>query len=219
MRVFVAGASGAIGSRLVPQLIERGHEVIGTSRSAGNAERLRALGAEPIVLDLLDPRAVRKAVLKVAPDAIIHQATALANARFSRNMDRTFASTIRLRTEGTDALLAAAREAGVSRFGFIARVYRENTFTSATIEVAEGQRVISTGPYSFVRHPMYASALLYLVATPLALGSYWGGLAFVFMLPFLLWRLVDEERLLARDLPGYTDYQKCVRYRLVPLLW
>src|SRR4051794_9458298 len=116
MRIFVAGASGAIGSRLVPQLIERGHEVIGTSRSAGNAERLRALGAEPIVLDLLDPGGVRKAVLEAAPDAIIHQATALANARFSRNIDRTFASTIRLRTEGTDALLAAAREAGVSRF-------------------------------------------------------------------------------------------------------
>ena len=104
-------------------------------------------------------------------------------------------------------------------FGFIARVYRENTFTSATIEVAEGQRVVSSGPYAFVRHPMYASALLYLVGTPLALGSYWGVFAFAFMLPFLIWRLVDEERLLARDLPGYTDYQKRVRYRLVPFLW
>jgi protein-S-isoprenylcysteine O-methyltransferase Ste14 len=87
-------------------------------------------------------------------------------------------------------------------FGFIARVYRENTFTSATIEVAEGQRVVDTGPYAIVRHPMYASALLYLVGTPLALGSYWGLLAFAFMLPFLVWRLVDEERLLARDLRG-----------------
>jgi protein-S-isoprenylcysteine O-methyltransferase Ste14 len=104
-------------------------------------------------------------------------------------------------------------------FGFIARVYRENTFTSATIEVAEGQRVITTGPYAIVRHPMYASALLYLFGTPLALGSYWGLLPFALMLPFLLWRLVDEERLLARDLPGYTDYQKRVRYRLVPFLW
>jgi protein-S-isoprenylcysteine O-methyltransferase Ste14 len=104
-------------------------------------------------------------------------------------------------------------------FGFIARVYRENTFTSATIEVAEGQRVIATGPYAIVRHPMYASALLYLIGTPLALGSYWGLLALALMLPFLLWRLVDEERLLARELPGYTDYQKRVRYRLVPFLW
>jgi 2-alkyl-3-oxoalkanoate reductase len=116
MRVFVAGASGAIGSRLVPQLIDQGHEVIGTFRSPGNAERVRALGAEPIALDLLDPRAVRKAVLEAQPDAIVHQATALADASFSRNLDRTFARTNRLRTEGTDALLAAAREAGVRRF-------------------------------------------------------------------------------------------------------
>src|SRR5919198_5701617 len=116
MRVFVAGASGAIGTRLVPQLIERGHEVIGTARSPGNAERVRALGAEPVALDLLDPRAVRKAVLEAEPDAIVHEATALADARFTRSLDRTFAQTSRLRTEGTDALLAAAREAGVRRF-------------------------------------------------------------------------------------------------------
>jgi nucleoside-diphosphate-sugar epimerase len=116
MRVFVAGASGAIGTRLVPQLIDRGHEVIGTSTSPRNADRVRALGAEPIALDLLDPGAVRKAVLEAEPDAIVHQATALAYARFSRNLDRTFAQTNRLRREGTDALLAAAREAGVRRF-------------------------------------------------------------------------------------------------------
>jgi nucleoside-diphosphate-sugar epimerase len=116
MRVFVAGASGVIGRRLVPQLIDRGHEVIGTSRSPGNAERVRTLGAEPIALDLLDPRAVRKAVLETQPDAIVHQATALADVRFSRNLDRTFAQTNRLRIEGTDALLAAAREARVGRF-------------------------------------------------------------------------------------------------------
>ena len=116
MRVFVAGASGAIGTRLVPQLIDRGYEVIGTSRSAGNAERVRELGAEPIVLDLLDARAVRDAVVQSEPDAIVHEATALADVRFSRSLDRTFAQTNRLRTEGTDALLAAAREAGVTRF-------------------------------------------------------------------------------------------------------
>jgi nucleoside-diphosphate-sugar epimerase len=116
MRVFVAGASGAIGTRLVPQLIDRGHEVIGTFRSPGSAERVRALGAEPIALDLLDATAVRRAVLETEPDAIVHQATALADIRFSRNLDRSFAATNRLRTEGTDALLAAAREAGVGRF-------------------------------------------------------------------------------------------------------
>jgi nucleoside-diphosphate-sugar epimerase len=116
MKVFVVGASGAIGTRLVPQLIDRGHEVIGTYRSPGNAERLRALGANPIGVDLLDRRAVRKAVLEAEPDAIVHQATALADVAFSRNLDRTFAQTNRLRREGTDVLLAAAREAGVSRF-------------------------------------------------------------------------------------------------------
>jgi nucleoside-diphosphate-sugar epimerase len=115
MRVFVAGASGAIGTRLVPQLLDRGHQVIGTCRSPANAERVRALGAEPIALDLLDARAVRKAVLDTEPDAIVHQATALAKVRFSRKLDRSFAPTNRLRTQGTDALLAAAREAGVRR--------------------------------------------------------------------------------------------------------
>jgi 2-alkyl-3-oxoalkanoate reductase len=116
MRVFVAGATGAIGTRLVPQLIDRGHEVIGTFRSAGNADRVRALGAEPVALDLLDAGAVRKAVLEAEPDAIVHQATALADVRFSRKLDRTFTQTNRLRTEGTDALLAAAHEAGLRRF-------------------------------------------------------------------------------------------------------
>jgi 2-alkyl-3-oxoalkanoate reductase len=116
MRVFVAGASGAIGIRLVPQLIDAGHEVIGTHHSLSNAERLRALGAKPAALDLLDPRAVSTAVLEAEPDAIVHQATALADIRFARNFDRTFAQTNRLRTKGTDNLLAAAREAGVRRF-------------------------------------------------------------------------------------------------------
>ncbi len=116
MRVFVAGASGAIGTRLVPQLIDRGHEVIGTSTSPERAERVRAQGAEAIVLDLLEPAAVRKAVLEARPDAIVHEATGLADVKFSRNMDRSFEQTNRLRTEGIDTLLAAAREAEVSRF-------------------------------------------------------------------------------------------------------
>ncbi|HEX5783052.1 MAG TPA: NAD(P)-dependent oxidoreductase, partial [Solirubrobacteraceae bacterium] len=116
MRVFVAGASGAIGSRLVLRLVERGHEVIGTFTSSGGAERVGALGASPVTLDLLDARAVRLAVLAASPDAIVHQATALAGARFSRRLDRTFSVTNRLRVEGTDALVAAAREAGVARF-------------------------------------------------------------------------------------------------------
>jgi nucleoside-diphosphate-sugar epimerase len=116
MRVFVAGASGAIGTRLVPQLVDRGHEVIGTSRSGEKADHIRALGAEPVALDLLDRAGVRRAVLDAAPEAIVHQATALADLTFSRNFDRTFEKTNRLRTEGTDALLAAAGEARVDRF-------------------------------------------------------------------------------------------------------
>jgi len=104
-------------------------------------------------------------------------------------------------------------------FFLIALVYRENTFTSATIEIAENQRVISTGPYAAVRHPMYASASLYLFGTPIALGSYWDLLPVVVMIPFLIWRIFDEERLLATELQGYTEYQKRVRYRLLPFVW
>jgi protein-S-isoprenylcysteine O-methyltransferase Ste14 len=102
--------------------------------------------------------------------------------------------------------------------GFYAtfRVYQENTFASATIQVTEGQRVISTGPYAVVRHPMYASGLIYLLGMPLALGSYMGLLVFAAMLPVLVWRLLDEEKLLAQDLPGYAEYQAKVPWRLIP---
>ena len=116
MRVLVVGASGAIGTRLVPQLIERGHEVIGTHRSPGNAAAVHALGADPVELDLLDAPAVRRAVLEHESEAIVHQATALADVRDFKHFDRSFAPTNRLRTEGTDALLGAARAAGVRRF-------------------------------------------------------------------------------------------------------
>jgi len=104
-------------------------------------------------------------------------------------------------------------------FYLIFLVYRENTFTAATIEVAAGQKVVATGPYAVVRHPMYASGSLYVFGTPLALGSYWGFLALAAMMPFLLWRLLDEERILTRDLPGYAEYRQRVRHRLVPMVW
>jgi nucleoside-diphosphate-sugar epimerase len=116
MRVLVVGATGAIGAHLVPQLRARGHEVIGSSRSAGKAERLRALGAEPIVLDVLDAEAAREAVAATHPDAIVYQATSLLDLSDFKHFDRSFAQTNRLRTEGTDNLLAAARDAGVHRF-------------------------------------------------------------------------------------------------------
>lgn len=101
----------------------------------------------------------------------------------------------------------------------VGRVYRENTYTSATIEIHAGQRVIDTGPYAVVRHPMYAGALLYVFGTPLALGSYWAFLGVVLMLLVIVWRLLDEERLLARELPGYAEYQARVRFRLIPGAW
>jgi protein-S-isoprenylcysteine O-methyltransferase Ste14 len=104
-------------------------------------------------------------------------------------------------------------------FYFMYLVYRENTFASATIQVVEGQTVISTGPYAIIRHPMYASGALYLLGTPLALGSYWGLVAVAATLPFLIWRLLDKERFLAKNLRGYTEYQKRVRHRLIPFVW
>lgn len=104
-------------------------------------------------------------------------------------------------------------------FLIIFLVYRENSFTSATIEVAADQRTISTGPYAVVRHPMYAGALLYLFGTPLALGSWWGLAPLGATLPFLLWRLFDEEAFLIKHLRGYAEYRDCVRNRLVPFLW
>jgi nucleoside-diphosphate-sugar epimerase len=96
-------------------LIEAGHEVIGSHKSPANAELLEALGAKPVLVDLLDGRALREAVLGNEPEAIVHQATALANVKFGRNLDKTFARTNQLRTKGTDALLAAAWEVGVRR--------------------------------------------------------------------------------------------------------
>ena len=98
-------------------------------------------------------------------------------------------------------------------------VFRENSFSSATIELAADQRVISTGPYAWVRHPMYGSALVMLLGIPIALGSWWGVLIVVAMLPVLIWRLLDEERFLVRNLSGYAEYQRRVRYRLLPLIW
>jgi nucleoside-diphosphate-sugar epimerase len=116
MRVLIVGASGAVGSRLVPMLVRQGHHVVGTSRTPQKAARLRSMGAEPATLDALDPQAVKDTVLAARPDAIVHQATALAGMTDLKHFDRSFAATNRLRTEGTDALLAAAGEAEVGRF-------------------------------------------------------------------------------------------------------
>ena len=112
MRVFVAGATGAVGRPLVKKLVENGHEVTGTTRSAEKAETLRALGAEPAVVDALDKQAVKRAVEATRPDVIVHELTAIDSIGSNmRRFDRAFAATNRLRTEGTDNLLAAANGA------------------------------------------------------------------------------------------------------------
>jgi nucleoside-diphosphate-sugar epimerase len=116
MKVFVAGATGAVGRRLVPLLVERGFDVVGTTRSAEKRELVRELGAEPVVADGLDRSAVMTAVTTAEPDVVIHQMTGLTGARSFRKFDKEFALTNRLRTEGTDYLLEAAKAAGASRF-------------------------------------------------------------------------------------------------------
>jgi protein-S-isoprenylcysteine O-methyltransferase Ste14 len=98
-------------------------------------------------------------------------------------------------------------------------VFKENTFSAAIIELAPGQKVVSTGPYAMVRHPMYAGALVMLAGIPIALGSWWGLFIIVAVIPAVIWRLLDEEKFLARNLPGYVEYQNRVRHRLIPGVW
>jgi protein-S-isoprenylcysteine O-methyltransferase Ste14 len=107
----------------------------------------------------------------------------------------------------------------VLAFLAIFRVFIENTYASSRVETSAEQQVIATGPYAYVRHPMYSAAVLLFAATPLALGSYWGLLTTIPLLGLLIWRLLDEERVLRRDLPGYADYCQRVRWRLLPGLW
>lgn len=116
MRVFVAGATGAIGQHLVPSLVAAGHQVTGSTRSPAKAGQLSRAGATPAVVDGLDRQAVLDAVLDAQPEVIVHQMTALASLRSFRNFDREFAATNELRTRGTDYLLEAARQAGARRF-------------------------------------------------------------------------------------------------------
>jgi nucleoside-diphosphate-sugar epimerase len=115
MRIFVAGATGAVGHHLVPQLVNRGHSVVGLTRTPAKARLLRDLGAEPVIADALDQKAIHAAVTAARPDVIVHQLTDLKGASDLRKFDRAFANSNRLRTTGTDYLLAAARDCGVKR--------------------------------------------------------------------------------------------------------
>lgn len=116
MKVFVAGATGAIGKRLVPRLVARGHEVVAMSHSRDKAESLRAAGAEPVVADGLDRVGVMQALMRSEPEAVIHEMTGLSGMTSVKNFDKEFALTNRLRSEGTDYLLEAAQAAGAQRF-------------------------------------------------------------------------------------------------------
>jgi nucleoside-diphosphate-sugar epimerase len=179
MRVFVAGASGAIGTRLVPQLVGRGHEVIGTHRSPQGAFLLRALGAEPLSLDLLDPEAVLGAVLEAEPDAIVHEATALGGDLDLTDFERSFAETNRLRTEGTDALLEAAREAKVERFVAqsyaSARYVREGGMVKSEEDPLD--RDLIAGSESFAAMRYLDEAVTRAGGVILRYGAFYGGSA------------------------------------------
>ena len=122
MRIFLAGATGAVGKRLAPLLVDAGHDVTGMTRTPAKADLLRAAGVEPVVADGLDRDAVVAAVVAARPDAIVHQLTGLATAAGLRDFDGAFALTNRLRTESTDHLLEGARRAGARRF--VAQILR-----------------------------------------------------------------------------------------------
>ena len=117
------------------------------------------------------------------------------------------------------AVSVIASAAIVLSFALFFVVMQSNSYAASTIQVEERQPVISTGPYAYVRHPMYSGALLLLLAMPLALGSWWSVLLVVPFFPILVWRILDEEKFLRSDLPGYAEYMERVRYRLVPWVW
>ena len=107
----------------------------------------------------------------------------------------------------------------IDGFYIVYLVFRENSFTSATIAVAEEQKLITTGPYSVMRHPMYSGAILMFIFTPLALGSFWGLIPGFMLILILFFRTLHEEKFLAKNLPGYDEYCRKVRYRFIPFIW
>lgn len=107
----------------------------------------------------------------------------------------------------------------VLSFLFIFWVLKVNSYAAANVSVADGQRVIDSGPYAYVRHPMYAGTVWLFIGIPLALGSWLTICLVPLILPVLFWRLLDEEKILRRDLPGYSEYASRVRYRLIPYVW
>jgi nucleoside-diphosphate-sugar epimerase len=158
MRIFVAGATGAIGRRLVPLLVANGHTVIGTTRTPGKADALRAAGASPMVLDVLDRDAVREALIRAEPEMAVHEATALAGFTDFRKFDEGFAATNRLRTEGTDNLIAGMRELEVRRL--VAQSYAGWPHARIGGPVKTEDDPIDQHPPEALRRPL--EAILYL---------------------------------------------------------
>jgi protein-S-isoprenylcysteine O-methyltransferase Ste14 len=116
-------------------------------------------------------------------------------------------------------LVIAANAIVLSGYIFVFFVLRENSYASRIIEVEKGQKVITTGPYAIVRHPMYLGVLAMYILTPLALGSYWALPLFLPLLPLLVYRLLNEEEVLLKELPGYKEYCQKTRYHLIPFIW
>lgn len=146
MRVLIIGASGAVGTHLTRQLAEQGKDVTGTCHSPSKQDRIRQSGAAPLVLDVLDAAATRAAVLRTRPDVIIYQATALAGMRFGRSLDKTFAPTNRLRTDGIDNVITGARSAGVRKL--IAQSFAPYRYASAGPVACEDDPVLVQPPAS-----------------------------------------------------------------------
>ncbi len=155
MKIFVAGASGAVGKQLVPLLVASGHEVVGTTTSPRKADALRVLGAKPFVLDVLDAEAVGRALSKAMPDVVVHQATSLAAVAGSlRKFDEAFAQTNRLRTEGTDNLLAAAKAVDARKF--VAQSYAGWPYARDGAMVKSEEDALDPNPVSTARQSIAA---------------------------------------------------------------
>jgi nucleoside-diphosphate-sugar epimerase len=154
MKVLVAGASGAIGRPLVRRLVAGGHDVVGMTRSASKADEIAAIGAQPAVADALEPDQVARAVAEAEPEAIVHELTALSGSLDLRNLDRTFATTNRLRTEGTDHLLSAARAAGVRRF--LAQSFAAWSYARSGDAVKDEEAPLETDPPASVSETLGA---------------------------------------------------------------